>query len=159
MNKLDMLMNQLGMGAGLANQLKPSVNRGIAAVSPEFVAHLRAKAMTDPSGVMQDLTRMPRGDAGMALRAQIFNDPEVRAAIERGGSMAQKNAAYQEALGTVPPAMMGIDEDMGVLNELPQGIPGAGMPSVQSPNAVYDPKTGEYLGEYEFMPQNGLLYR
>lgn len=148
-----MLMNQLGMGAGLAGQLKPSIN-------PEILAHYKAKAMVDPSGAMADLTRVPRGSAGVELRSQVFNDPEVRAAIERAGSMAQKDAVYQEAIReAVPPAMMGIDEDMGVLNELRQGMPGAAMPNVSSPNAVFDPKTGEYLGEYEFMPQNGLLYR
>jgi len=143
MNKLDMLMNQLGMNAGLAGQLKPSID-------PEIVAQYKAQMMADPTGAMSAMARLPRNSSGVAIRSQVLNDPEIVSAYRK---------AMGSTSGSVPPAMMGIDEDMGVLNELMPGISGAVMPSVSSPNAVYDPKTGEYLGDYEFMPQNGLLYR
>ena len=104
---------------------------------------------------------MPRGAAGVDLRSKVLNDTAVRDAIAKAGRMeniAINRAAQGAPVEAVPPAMMGIDEDMGVLNELRQGMPGVAMLK-PGPNAVYDPKTGEYLGEYEFMPQNGLLYR
>lgn len=144
-----MLMNQLGMGSGLAGQLKSSID-------PEVVAHYRAKILTNPESTLSALGSMP-GVGGAQLRKQVLGDPQIQQ-IVRGHSplsMRAKDEMYKAARGAaveaVPPAYMGIDEDMGVLNELQPTAPG--------PNAVYDPNTGEYLGEYEFMPQDGLLYR
>ena len=152
-------MNQLGMGAGLAGQLKQSID-------PEVLAHYKAKMMADPVGGMSYMAQtMPRGAAGVDLRSKVLNDTAVRDAIAKAGRMENIaiNRAIQGApVEAVPPAMMGIDEDMGVLNEVPFGDEVPGMPGVYvqpGANSVYDPKTGEYLGEYEFMPQNGLLYR
>ena len=48
--------------------------------------------------------------------------------------------------------MMGNDADSGIFND-----PAYKFRNMRTPNSVVDPKTGEYLGEYEFMPQEGLL--
>jgi hypothetical protein len=48
-------------------------------------------------------------------------------------------------------SIMGNDADAGIFND-----PEYQFRNMRTPNSVVDPKTGQYLGEYEMMPQSLL---
>lgn len=146
------LLKQLGLNAGLASQIEP---QGLSPEAAQYYAQEYARSGKLPA--------MGRDSQAQLQRKQILENARLYQQKKHleymglptelaGASPAMIDRMIQE--GSVPPAYMGIDEDMGSLNE-----PARPMPNVTSPNAVFDPKTGEYLGEYEFIPQNGLLYR